>query len=203
MQRELQEAWAANRVLDHAQAPLGGNLWRTFEIRKEENVVVRSVEIGMVENVECIGFKLQQVALFDLEHLGQTHIEAHLERASKSVPACISIQGFIEIATACIASRDSIGPRSHKLGSEISRVELTEGRRNSHRSHGANTALSCLLGGYPWEERHNGIPNIVACAVVQTRHRARKVIDAVGLPALRHGLATNGPAIGRKSPWPA
>src|SRR5579872_2485579 len=100
MQRELQEAWAANCVLDHAQAALGGNLRRTCEIGKEGHVVVRSVEIGMVENIERIGFKLQQVALFDLEHLGQAHVEAHLERTSKSVPACISIQGFIEIAPA-------------------------------------------------------------------------------------------------------
>src|ERR1700739_4748822 len=149
MQSQLQEAWAADRVLDDAQASLRRNRWRTCKIGEEVHIVVRSVEIGMVENIKSIGFKLQQVALFDLEHLGQAHIEAYLEGASKSVPACISIQGFIEVATACIASRNSIGPRSDKLGSEISRVELTEGRRNARASCGANTALSCLLGGYP------------------------------------------------------
>src|SRR5580692_6599897 len=200
MQRELQEAWAANRVLDHAQAPLGGNLWRTFEIRKEENVVVRSVEIGMVENVECIGFKLQQVALFDLEHLGQAHIEAHLERASETVPACRSKQGFKFVAPTTVASGNPVGPRGHELGSEISHVELTECRRNSHR---AISTPCCLLGGYARQQRHYGVANFVIGAVVETRHRARVVVDAEGLPALRHSLATNGPAIGHIAPRPA
>jgi len=59
MQRELQEAWAANRVLDDAQTPLRGNRWRTVVIGKEGYVVVWSVEIGMVENIERIGFKPQ------------------------------------------------------------------------------------------------------------------------------------------------
>src|ERR1700723_4304496 len=126
MQRELQEAWAANRVLDHPQAALRGNRWRTYEIGKEAHVVVRSVEIGMVENIERISFKLQRVALFDLEHLGQAHVEAHLEWASKTVPAVISKQGFKVIFPGTVGSGDSVGPRSHELGSEISRVELTE-----------------------------------------------------------------------------
>src|ERR1035438_8331366 len=141
MQRELQEAWAANRVLDHAQATLRRNRWRTCEIGKEVYVVVRSVEIGMVENIKSIGFKPQQVALFELEHLGQAHIEANLERASKTVPACSSIQGFKLIAPASVAGRNPVGPWSHELGSKISRVELTECRRNSHNSHGASNAL--------------------------------------------------------------
>src|ERR1700733_3897373 len=126
MQRELKEAWAANRVLDDAQAPRGGKLWRTYEIGKEAHVVVRSVEIGMVENIERISFKLQQVALFDLKHLGQAHVEAHLEWASKTVPAVISKQGFKVIFPGTVGSGDSVGPRGHELGTEISRVELTE-----------------------------------------------------------------------------
>src|ERR1700752_3736912 len=68
---ELQEAWAANRVLDDAQAALRRNRWRTFVIGEEVHVVVRRVEIGMVENIECIGFKLQLKPLFDQELLGQ------------------------------------------------------------------------------------------------------------------------------------
>ena len=120
MQRQLQKAWAANRVLYHAQATLRGNRWRTYEIGKEGHVVVRSVEIGMVENIKSIGFKPQLVAFFNLELLGQAHVEAHLEWASKTVAACISIQGFIEIATAAVASGNSVGPRSHELRSKIS-----------------------------------------------------------------------------------
>lgn len=54
---QLQEPWAANRVLDDAQAALRGYLWRTVVVRKEDYVVVGSVEIGMVENIERIGFK--------------------------------------------------------------------------------------------------------------------------------------------------
>ena len=126
MQRELQEAWAANRVLDDAQATLRGNRWWTCEIGKEVHIVVRSVEIGMVENIKSIGFKLQQEALFDQELLGQARVEAHLEWASKTVPAVISKQRFKVIFPATVGSGDSVGPRSHELGSEISRVELTE-----------------------------------------------------------------------------
>ena len=116
MHRELQEARAANRVLDQAQAALRGIRWRTLVIGKEVHVVVRSVEIGMVENIEGIGFKLQPVALFELELFGQAHVEAHLEWAAKSVPAGISIQGFIEIAAGPVASGNPVGSRSHELG---------------------------------------------------------------------------------------
>src|ERR1700689_2198951 len=145
MQRELQEAWAAYRVLDDAQATLRGNLWRTHVIGKERHVVVRSVEIGMVEKIERIGFKPQLVALFKQELLGQAGVEAHLERTSKSIAARSSIQGFIVIAPGRIASRNPIGPRSHELGSKISRVELAELRRDSG---GAISAPCCLLGSY-------------------------------------------------------
>src|ERR1700678_1944470 len=145
MQRELQEAWAGNRVVDHAQATRRGNLWRTFEIGKEGNVVVRGVEIGMVENIKCVGFELQLEALFDQELLGQAHVEADLEWASKTVPACRSKQGFIEIGPATVGNGNAVGPRSHELGSEIGHVELTECRRNSRR---AISAPCCLLGGY-------------------------------------------------------
>jgi hypothetical protein len=65
MQRELQEAWAANRVLDHAQATLRGNRWRTKVKGKEGHIVVRSVEIRMVENIERIGFKPKLEAFFE------------------------------------------------------------------------------------------------------------------------------------------
>ena|SRR5580658_3800959 len=126
MQRELQEAWAANRVLDDAQAPRGGNLWRTYEIGKEAHVVVRSVEIGMVENIERIGFKPQLEPLLDQELLGQAGVEAHLEWASKTVPAVISKQGFKVIFSGTVGSGDAVGPRSHELGCKISRIELTE-----------------------------------------------------------------------------
>src|ERR1700722_12089158 len=200
MHRELQEAWAANRVLDDAQATLWGNRWRTYEIGKEGHVVVRSVEIGMVENIECIGFNPQLVAFFELELLSQAHCEAHLEWPSKSVPAGISIQGFIEIAPATVASRDPVGPRSHELGCEISRIELTKFRRDSRA---IRARMCCLRGSYARHQRHNWVPNIVAGAVVLTRNRSRKVIDAVGLTALRHSLATNGPAIDHVAQRPA
>src|ERR1700722_18748980 len=118
MHRELQEAWAANRVLDDAQATLWGNRWRTYEIGKEGHVVVRSVEVRMVENIKRIGFKPQLVPLFDLELLGQAHVEAHLEWTTKTVPGCISIQGFELIATGAVASGNPVSPRRHELGSE-------------------------------------------------------------------------------------
>jgi len=109
-QRELQGAWAPNRVLDAAQATRRGNPWRTFEIREEGNVVVRSVEIGMVENIECIGFELQLEALLDQELLGHAHVEAHLEWALKTVPARRSKQGFIEIGPATVGNGNAVGP---------------------------------------------------------------------------------------------
>jgi hypothetical protein len=91
MRAQLQEAWAANRVLDDAQAALRGNRWRTFVIGKEGHVVVRGVEIGMVENIESIGFKTEQEAFLDGELLVQAHVEAHLEWTSESIPTRISI----------------------------------------------------------------------------------------------------------------
>ena len=89
MPRELQEPSAANRVLNDAQATRGGNLWRTYEIGKEAHVVVRSVKIRMVENIEGIGLKPQLEAFFKQELLSQAGVEAHLEWASKTVPAGI------------------------------------------------------------------------------------------------------------------
>ena len=200
MHRELQEAWAANRVLDEAQATFGGNRWRTFVIGKEAYVIVRSVEIGMVKNIERIGFKYQLVMLSDLKLLGQAGVEAHLKWASKSVPACSSIQGFIEIAPGTVASGNPVGPRSHELGCEISGIELTNCRRISLA---ICARVRRLLGGYARYQRHNGVSNFVIGAVIQTRNRARIVIDAVGLPALRHSLATYGPAIGHVAQRPA
>src|SRR5580692_500652 len=59
-----------------------------------------------------------------------------------------------------------------------------------------------LLGSYARYQRHNRIPNIVAGAVVLTRHRARIVIDAIRLAALRHSLAADGPTIHRVAQGP-
>src|SRR5579872_31325 len=200
MQRELQEAWAANCVLDEAQATLRGNRGRTGEIGKEGHVVIWSVEIRMIENIERIGFKPELVALLDHERLGQAHVEAHLEWASKTVPACSSKQGFKVIAPAGVAGRHPVGPWSHELGQEISGIKLTNFGRKSLT---IRARMCCLRGRDARCQRHNWVPNIVAGAVVQTRHRPRKVINAVRLTALRDGLAANRPAIGQVAQWPA
>src|SRR5690348_13462856 len=60
--------------------------------------------------------------------------------------------------------------------------------------------MCCLRGSYARYQRYNGVPNKVEGAEVQARNRARKIVDAVGLPALRHRLATYGPAVGHVSP---
>src|SRR5581483_152291 len=87
---QLQKARAANRVLNQSQAALRGNRCGTFVIGEEGHVVVWSVEIRMVENVEGIGFKPELEALFNLELLGEVHVEAYLEWTSEDVPARIS-----------------------------------------------------------------------------------------------------------------
>src|ERR1700722_16541956 len=165
----MQKARTANCVLDDAEATLWGNLRRSFVVGKEVHVVVRSVEIRMVENIEGIGFKPQIVALLEYELLGQAGVEAHLERAPKTVPACRCKQGLIVIAAGTVARRNSVGPRSHELRAEISGIEFAKFRRYSRA---ICAGMGRLLGSYTRQQRHNRVPNIVAGAVVQARNRA-------------------------------
>ena len=114
---ELQEAWAANGVLDHAQAALRGESRRTLKVGEKGNVVVRSVEIGMVENIERVGFKVQTESFLDWELFGQAHVEAHLERARKVLRPVVPYKDSKSSHPLAVASRHSVGSRGYELGS--------------------------------------------------------------------------------------
>lgn len=189
---QLQETRAAYRVLNQAQAALRRNRCRAFVIGEERHVVVGGIEIGVVEDIERIRFEPQMEALFDLELLGQVHVETHLERASENVTAGASEQGFEIVTSGTIARGDAIAPWRYKLWRKISRIKLTDFRRNSLT---VCTRMRCLRSSCSGDQWHDGIPNIVAGAVIEARNRSRKIIDAVRLSALRYGLSANRPAI--------
>ena len=145
----------------------------------------------MVEHIERVGFKAYLETLFNGELLGQTHIEAHLERTSEKVSAGSARRGT----------------RTHRIRRHRTEV---------HRSYQAREiavqnrlALSTGVPGIDTEralqfrlpgrharfERHDGIPDIVARAEVHACHRTREIIDAVRLAALGHGLSADYPAV--------
>ena len=86
-------------MLNHSQAALWRNRRWAGEVGEEGHVVVRSVEIRMVEDIKRIKFEAQVEAVPKWELLGKTHIEAHLKWASEQVPTGGSVQGLETIAT--------------------------------------------------------------------------------------------------------
>src|SRR5208282_2595153 len=192
VQTQLQEPRAADGVLNHAQTALGRVQNRTFIVVKEIDVVVRGVEIGMVEYVECVGLKAQTEALLDGELFRQTHIEAHLERTTEEVAAGIAIEGFVVITAGGVTERHSVGTGRDKLRCKIAGIE-----NRSPRVDAEGALEFRLRGSYTSFERHDGIPNFVIAAEVQAADRTGIVVDAVGLAAFRHGLPTDDPTINR------
>ena len=75
----------------------------------------------MVENIERIGFKTQQVALFDWELLGQSDVEAHLQTCTGHGATLLSIDGCPYSREARRASRNvqlSLGEFSFSMGAQ-------------------------------------------------------------------------------------
>ena len=63
MQRQLQEARAADGVLDDAQAAFRREGRRPCVVGEEHNVVVGRIEIRMIEEVVCVEVEAQPVTL--------------------------------------------------------------------------------------------------------------------------------------------
>src|ERR1700692_4396558 len=150
-------------MLDYSQAARGRDRGRNGKVGEKGHVVVWRVEIGMVEDIECVKFEAKVEALFQRELLGDTHIEPHLKWAAEQVPSGGSVQGLETIATRRVACRYSVRAGSYKLRRKIGWIQ--------HRSCGAGLyaegALQFrLLGGYSRFERHVGIPNKVTGAQV-------------------------------------
>ncbi len=113
-------------MLDYPQAALWGNRCRTVVIGEKGHVIVRSVEVSMVEDVERVCFEPELKPLFDLELLRQVHVEAYLEWTAKTVSAGVSKQRFEVVASSRVASRNAVCTWSHELGCEVGGIELAD-----------------------------------------------------------------------------
>src|SRR5580693_6817606 len=129
MQAQLQESRAADGVLNQSQAALGRVGRRTSKIGEERDVVVRRVEIGMIEHVERVSPEIQPEALLEGELLGQAHVKANLERTSEQVATRTTVERLEHIAPGCVASRHAVRAGGHKLRCKIGCIELTNLRR--------------------------------------------------------------------------
>src|SRR5271169_2165658 len=123
VQAQLQEARTPNRVLNNSQAARRRDRRRTLEVGKEFHVVVRRIEIGVVEHVKRVSFKTQLEAFLDGKLLGQTHVETHLERTPEEVAAGGAVEGLELIASGCIARRHTVRARRKKLRCKIGCIE--------------------------------------------------------------------------------
>src|SRR5580658_5970262 len=177
-------------MLNHAQAARGRDGRRTLEVGEKVHVVVRCVEIWMVEHVERVELKTQAEAILDGELLSQAHIEAHLERPSENIAARVPVERLELVASGCVAGRHAVRARRNKLRGKIVGVEHGAARID------AEGALQlCLLRRYTGCERDDRVPDLIIGAKVQATHRTGKVVDAVWLAAFGYGLATENPAI--------
>src|SRR4029077_11932540 len=123
MQYQLQEPRAPYRMLDYSQAARRRDGRWASEVGEEGHVVIRRVEIGMVEDIERVKFEAEVEALFERKLLRQAHIEAHLKWAAEQVPSGGSVQGLETIATRRVACRYSVRTGSYKLRRKIGRIE--------------------------------------------------------------------------------
>src|ERR1700722_3219393 len=177
-------------MLNHSEAALRRDRRRACEVGEKGHVVVRRVEVGMVEDIERIEFEAKVEALFKGELLGHAHIEAHLKWPAEQVPSGGAVQGLETIAARRVACRYSVRTGSYKLRRKIGWIQ--------HWLAGidAESALQFrLLGSDARYKRHVWISYKVRGTKVQTCYRAREVIDAIRLAALRHGLPAYHPAV--------
>src|SRR5215831_8379241 len=95
MNRELNESWAADRVLNQTQSRiLRRRKRRRIAAVTQAHAVVGRIKAGMIEDVEEIGPELKVYTLSDLELLGKSNIKALLERRSEQISAAGAKSGF-------------------------------------------------------------------------------------------------------------
>ena len=123
MQRQLQEARAAKRVLDVAEATLRSRKRRPCEIGKVGDVVVWRIEIRMIEDIKGSRIEPQPVFVFEQELFPQTHIEARLERPSEYVASRSRKEGLVAVASRCVAGGHAVRARLNELWVEIRCVQ--------------------------------------------------------------------------------
>lgn len=121
MQRHLDEARAADGVLDHSQmaSRVGGYDDRGIAKRWVEiDVVVGCVKTGMVEDVEELSCKPEREPLRQLGVLIDRKVPAILKWAAERIPANVAEAGFRHVANGAIAWGYTIGSRRDYRSSE-------------------------------------------------------------------------------------
>ncbi len=136
MQRHLQEARAADGVLDQPKLAARGTLISALKTnpgclckaragtivrwigkeRVEFDVVVRRIEAGMVEDIKSLDVKSQLETLFNPEVLEQRHIHTGLERTDENIPAGSTKSGFVDVASPRSYGRSRIARRNAESG---------------------------------------------------------------------------------------
>src|SRR5580658_1402443 len=144
----------------------------------------------MVEHVERVKVETQPVALMEGELLAERHIKPHLKGRTEDVPAGGSEERFIDIRAGRVSRGHAIRSGSNKL-----RVEIV-GVQNRVASIYTSSALELRLPcGNAWLQGDDRVGKFDVGAEVQAPYRTGVVINAVGLSALRHGLAAEHPVI--------
>jgi len=85
MQIQLQESRAANGVLNVAQAAGSHGQHRQREVAEKRNVVIRRVEIRVIEEVERVGAEAQPVLFFRQERLADGQVNTLLKRPAEYI----------------------------------------------------------------------------------------------------------------------
>lgn len=108
MQRHLNEARAAQRVLNHTQVAARGNGVTRRKVidvqrgvreeRVERHIVVRRVEVRMIEQVQEICPVRKGESLGEFCILPDCEIKARLEGAAEQVSTAASVVGFESVA---------------------------------------------------------------------------------------------------------
>lgn len=99
MQRHLNEPGAAQSIGDEADIRGRRAVARhRIEARVQRDVVLRSVEAGMIEQIEEVSLVFQLEPLRDFEVFLDREIEAILERRAEKVPPVRSVARFEIVA---------------------------------------------------------------------------------------------------------
>src|SRR5580698_8429510 len=169
----------------------------------QRKICVRSVEVGMVEDVERVGLELQGVAFHKCEILQSREIEPSLEWGAEDITTVAPIAGFLRVANLharCdgrTARRDAALAGLKERDGEVVRVNIRNS--DSGKRPGGKGIVFAALDSLLWRnsrsQRKNRIGDEVIGAEEDAAGRSREIDDAEGLATLGDGDALNSPAV--------
>ena len=129
MQTQLQEAIAANGLLDYPVVLRVGRtlsedlgwIWKTregIETCVQGIIGIRGIKIRVIEDVKCIDLELEVQSFTQLEMFEKRCVEARLKRCAKDVSAISSIAGLVSVTRHSSPDRRAARRDSHLSGAQ-------------------------------------------------------------------------------------